>query len=215
MRRIIPYLLLLLASCTRPGKTTVASSADLKAISMQQMSKDEFIEWCASENNPQKHSQQIGNKIFEVKFLPTKLLAMREVGKAASAEMIKTAEEHYSDLVYFNLRIKGDKMQGELLKQDLTSSVEYQDRVMYCSFRIQNDISLLTNEGDEIACAICQFERSFDVAPVTDFTIAFDRKKICNTKGLTIIFNDNLFRNGLVKFSFSKEELECTPTINL
>lgn len=212
MRYFLPIFFLLLAACTRPGKTAM-TSADLKDLSKQEMSKDEFVGWCAAEDNPQKHSQQIGDKVFEVKFLPAPLLAIREAGTDATAEMLAAAEEHYTDLVYFKLEIRGENAKGELLKQDLKNAAEYQQRVMYCSFRIQNDISLVTDKGDSIACAICQFERAFDVAPVTDFTIAFDRKAIGNAKSLTIILNDNLFHNGLVKFSFTEEELKCTPKI--
>jgi hypothetical protein len=214
MRQIIPYLFLLLISCTRPERTTMNAS-DLKAISMQQMGREEFAAWCAAEDNPQKHSQHIGNKTFDIKFLPAKLLAMREAGNGATADMVKSAEEHYSGLAYFSLRIKGEKMNGELLKQDLNNAGEYQQRVVYCSFGIQKDISLVTDQGDSIACAICQFERSFDVAPVTDFMLAFDHETVSKAKNLTIILNDNLFHNGLLRFSFTKEELECTPILKL
>jgi hypothetical protein len=214
MRHIIPSLLLLLVSCKRPEGTT-ANASDLKAIAMQQMGKEEFAAWCAADDNPQKHSQHIGNKAFEIKFLPAKLLAMREAGKDATAEMIKSAEEHYSGLAYFSLRIKGEKVNGELLKQDMNDAGEYQQRVVYCSFGIQKDISLVTDKGDSIACAICQFERSFDVAPVVDFMLAFDLETVSKAKNMTVILNDNLFHNGLLKFSFTKEELECTPILKL
>jgi hypothetical protein len=191
------------------------SAADLEAISKQQLSAEEFAGWCASENNPQRHVQKIGDKSFEVKFLPPELLAIREAGAGATPGMIKAAEEHYTELVYFNLRIKGEGTNGELLKQELKNAGEYQKRITYCSFGIQQDISLVTDNGDSIACAICQFERAFDVAPVTDFMFAFDRKTVERSKSLTIILNDNLFHNGLLKFSFRKEELECTPELKL
>ena len=207
---VIAFLFALVMSCTHPAGTV--DDRELKAMAAQQMDEQELVKWQASPENPQRHSQQLGSKIYELTYLPAELLAIREAGADATPEAIQQAKSHYTDLAYFALKVTDSTANGELLKQNLSSSQEYQRRVNYCSFAMQRDLSVVTSHKDSLACLLLHFERSFDVAPVVSFLLAFD-KSVTDASAATIIFDDNLFGNGRMKFSFTREELHCTPQL--
>ncbi|MEO5645219.1 MAG: hypothetical protein ABIS12_17995 [Bacteroidia bacterium] len=174
------------------------------------MSKTDFKTWYDSEENPSRRSQTIGENTYRLVHIPKSLLALREAGVNSNDSVIKATEEHYSELEYFQLEIGGNQ-NGELLKQNLTDVAEYNRRVTYCAFDMQQDIHLVTDGQDSIPCALFHFERAYDVAPVGNFMIAFDKKRIATAKKITLVFTDNLFKNGIVKFSYLKEELLASP----
>lgn len=206
-------LFVMAASCSQPSGN-VMSSAELQAVAGREMNVQEFNDWFAATENPHTRSQQVGDKTYRLVHLPAQLLALREAGKDAGDSALKAAETLYSELEYFRLEITGTTAKGELLKQDVGNAGEYQRRVSYSAFGMEKDIVLVADGTDSIPCALFHFERSFDVAPVASFMIAFDRKRVTAADKLTFVFHDDLFRNGLLKFSFTKEELLAVPKLN-
>src|SRR5438105_2151917 len=72
---------------------------------------------------------------------------------------------YYSEMTYFNLKIELTNGQGEILKYNLASPQQYDSRIKYISFGMQNDIFIVQN-SDTLRPGLYQFERIFEVAPI-------------------------------------------------
>ena len=121
-------------------------------------------------------------------------------------------KEDFEDLQYFDLRINITGFAQEFIKFDLNSSDQYNERINYCAFKMQNDIVLIDGL-DTLNCVLYHFERAFDVVPYGHFLLGFEanRKKSISTK--TLVFNDHLFNNGMIKFTFMPELMVKEPIL--
>lgn len=146
--------------------------------------------------------QIIGALTYTLLPLSANDLARLEAGANASVTEIAVLEKGYTDLQYFRLEIEATDFNGELLKRNLSDAAEYDRRVKYMSFQIQNDLTLRAYSED-YPCAIAHFERSFDITPKVSVLAGFNVSKDETGNSMQITFNDQLFNNGPVHFQVS------------
>ncbi|MEW4923126.1 hypothetical protein [Algibacter sp. 2305UL17-15] len=95
--------------------------------------------------------------------------------------------------------------QTDLLLKDYTSKT-YEDAVKYMAFTIEKDFTVVTSSNDTISCSGVNFERNFKVAPFKRVLLYFNN---INTKdNIKLIYQDQLFGNGIVKFNFNEIPLK-------
>lgn len=152
-----------------------------------------------------QHSQTFGNLTFETRFIPAVFFARRELRGAPDTAGVL---ENYKKNAGFLLRVNADKFQDELLKYQLGSVNEYYHRIEYYSFQVQNDIHLVLNEKDTVACSFHHFERNYGIGPeirlMTNFPVTENELFAANK--VQIIWNDRVFKNGPVKFLFNRSQ---------
>lgn len=213
MKQLITYsALLLLVACTQQG-TGVVTTDQVNTIRSMEIDAAAYPLWVEENSQPLMREQVIGDLTYRFTRIPAELLAVREAGADASVAEMQEALSHYSELMYFRLEIIAQNHNGELLKKDLTDPAEYNRRITYSSFEIQKDISMELS-GAPLPCAVCQFERSFDVAPLATYLLAFETDEAAfNNNNVNIVFNDRLFNNGIVRFAWNKGELNAYPSL--
>lgn len=140
---------------------------------------------------------------------PTDYLLAQQIIKEGNTALKK---EDFEDLQYFDLRINVDGFNQEFIKYNLDSNGEYQERVNYCAFGMQEDIKLIDGK-DTLNCVLYHYERSFDVVPYGHFTLGFEAKKSKTISTKTLLFNDRLFNNGLIQFTYLPELLVKEPML--
>ncbi len=118
----------------------------------------------------------------------------------------------FEDLQYFDIRIAIQNFHSEFIKYNLEDTDEYQRRISYCAFEMQKDIQLIDGK-DTLDCVLFHFERAFNVVPYGHFFLGFKPNpgKLISAK--TIVFNDHLFNQGLIKFTFPPQLLVNEPTL--
>jgi len=82
------------------------------------------------------------------------------------------------------------------------TKIDYESSVKYLSFTIKNDFTLITETQDTIKCLGVLFERNYKLTPYKRLLLYFDN--VPEDKGITLIYNDQLFGNGLIKFNLSE-----------
>lgn len=93
----------------------------------------------------------------------------------------------------------------DILSKEFTG-LAYEEGVKYMSFNIQNDFKVITQNHDTIACSGLIFERNFKVAPFSRAILFFGG--IQPDESIQLIYNDKLFGNGLIKFSYKFKPTE-------
>lgn len=99
-----------------------------------------------------------------------------------------------------------EKDEKDLLKEEFTS-MDYKKSVEYLSFTIQKDFSVITSKNDTILCSGVLHERNFKVAPFNKVLLFFSG--IDPNENIQLLYKDNLFRKGTLKFQFNE------PILNL
>ncbi|WP_353780251.1 hypothetical protein [Winogradskyella sp. 3972H.M.0a.05] len=94
---------------------------------------------------------------------------------------------------------------SDLLQEEFTSK-NYEESVKYMSFEITEDFSVVTSSNDTIKCSGVHFERNFKVAPFKRLLLYFN--DINPNDNIKLIYHDQLFGNGVIKFDFQETPLK-------
>ena len=92
----------------------------------------------------------------------------------------------------------------DLLQAEFTNK-DYEASVKYMSFYIERDFKVVTQSGDTIRCSGVNFERNFKVAPFKRLLLHFGN--IPEGETIQLIYDDQLFGNGLIKFNFKEKPI--------
>lgn len=98
-----------------------------------------------------------------------------------------------------------DLAEDDILKKEFTNR-SYEEAVKYLAFQIQKDYSLVTGSNDSVPCIGVHFERNFKVAPFKRVLLYFDN--VPENENIELIYKDNLFGNGTLKFNLNQEPLK-------
>ncbi len=93
----------------------------------------------------------------------------------------------------------------DLLQQEFTN-LSYDKAVKYMAFKIQKDFKVVTSSNDTIVCSGVLFERNFKVAPFKRALLYFG--DVNPNEEIQLIYDDQLFGNGLMKFNFKAKPLK-------
>ncbi len=209
------YFTLLLGSCNNPESVSekVLAAGELNYAD-KEMPLPEFVTWVADKENELVKTKEIKDIIFNTAYMPGEVMAYMELkNKEYSQSQFKEISEHYSAMSYFNFRIELKEGSGEVLKYNLSSAGQYNERLNYMAFNMQKDIYLVQN-SDTLYPGLFHYERIFEVAPYATAMLAFDNEKFKKDEEFTIVYNDRLFNKGLIKFNYRPKQLIDLPNIS-
>lgn len=225
MRRpIIIPLICLLSACNSSFTGNVSadgSSSSLPyarseeskiASANEKLVPAQYVRWVEDEQNGLKKEKTIDDIIFSAQYKPAQYVVCEEERKDSitGSEVQKKLGE-LGGMQYYDLKITLKSGQGELLKYNLSSAEQYQDRVNYFSFGMQKDIQLVDG-NDTLPCLLYHYERVYDVAPYGTFILGFAPGK--NPKAnKTLLLFDKGFNKGIVKLYFEEKDIEYVPQL--
>ncbi len=150
----------------------------------------------------QLHSQKIDNIDFTATQVPIQYYLLKEMGSSSLTKVDSIYQENKKErIIEFTFQ---EKNENDLLKEKFTG-MEYQKSVEYMSFTIQKDFYVVSSSKDTIKCSGVLFERNFKVAPFNKIMLFFSG--IEPNDNIQLIYQDNLFKKGTIKFSFSDQLL--------
>jgi hypothetical protein len=151
-----------------------------------------------------KHIQQIDNIDFTATQVPIQYYLLKEMGNEDLIKVDSIYEENKRERV-IEFTFEEDNEKDLLLKE--FTNLEYRDAVKYMAFTIEKDFYVVTSKKDTIKCNGVQFERNFKVAPSNKLLLFFS--DINPDDKIQLVYNDNLFGKGVIKFNF------IDPLLNL
>lgn len=216
MRNIIYTILstvLVFLACSETAKTSKEKNKIKTDFTKQQYAPDEYVKWVQGEEYPLNKEKQIDELIFSVQYKPHEyIICQEERTNEIPDSILKQKISEIEDMEYYDLKIELENGTQELLKYGLTETGQYDDRVKYFAFSMQKDIQLVLDGKDSIPCGLYHFERAYDVVPFVKVMLGFPTtdKKISER---TLVFHDKVFNKGIIKFQFTKEELQNVPQL--
>jgi hypothetical protein len=204
--------MLFTTSCTGiSGKNKTAEKGN--NTNNEQLSPKEYVQWLRDVNNGINKEKTIDDITFSIQYKPSEyIVCMEEKKDQLSDSLLKGRQKELTDMEYYDLTIGLASGQGELLKHDLKSTAQYEERVNYFAFNMQHDINLV-EDGDTIPCGLYHFERTYDVAPYSKFLLGFVKGKHSKPKERTLAFYDKIFNKGLIKFTYTDEDFNNIPKL--
>lgn len=182
-----------------------------QTLSNTELSPLEYVTWMRDIEHGLYKEKTIDNLTYAVQYKTEDYVTCIEADDKTNIQF-KKSENETSDFVhFFDFKIKIENHNGEILKYNLSSPLQYDNRVKYLSFGAEKDIYLVDGI-DTIPCSIYHFERAYDVAPELTMILGFTSKqKFVSSK--TLVFQDKLFDKGIIKFTIPANELASIPKI--
>ena len=161
-------------------------------------------------------TKSIAGVDYRLSYLPIEYMVCNELKSNSISQVdFDKSLEGFKGTEYYMLQIEVPGTVTELAKVNLTSQQEYQERIVYLSFGMQSDIKAVNEDGLETLCEVYHFERTYNATPYSTFIIGFSDDHLKKSKERTIVLEDNLFNNGLIKFNWSTDQLKIIPQIKL
>lgn len=134
--------------------------------------------------------------------VPLEYYLLKQIGNDSKLVDSISKENSRERIVEFQFQHQDQK---DLLLQEFTNK-SYEDAVKYMAFTIEKDFKVVTETNDTISCSGVHFERNFKVAPYKKLLLYFNH--IDQKDNIKLIYNDQLFGNGLINFSFKETPIE-------
>lgn len=146
-----------------------------------------------------EYTQNVDDIIFKATEVPIQYYMLKDKGND-DLKMIDSLYEinKRERIIEFTFLQNDEK---DLLEKEFTD-LSYVDAVRYMSFSLNKDFYVVTSKGDTIGCSGVNYERNFKVAPSQKVLLFFSN--IDPNDKIQLIYNDFLFKKGILKFKFKE-----------
>ena len=202
-------------SATAPGEISGEKPILKSEVKNEAMLKPEpYVDFITNPDNGLTVTKEIGNFLFSVIYKPLDFVAMINLEKDSVKYMnVNKERSEIAGMQYFTLKLEARDFNDELLKFNLNSDRQYEDRVNYFAFRMQQDIQLIEGK-DTLNCELFHFERNYGAAPYASFILGFENTGDTNRiYDKTISLNEKVFGTGKVNITISKESIANIPQL--
>lgn len=143
------------------------------------------------------YTQKVDDIGFTATEVPIQYYLLKDLGNENLQQVDSLYEENKRERVMeFTFQQDEEK---DLLSKDFTG-MDYTAAVKYMSFGIDKDFYVVTSKKDTILCSGVTFERTYKIAPYQKVLLFFSG--IDPNDKIQLIYNDYLFRKGILKFKF-------------
>lgn len=175
-----------------------------------------FVSWVKNPEHGLVKTRKINDIQISLTYLPPAYMVCNDLKKdEISEEELAQLSAQYEDFEYYLLKIEALESGLELAKYQVANQQEYEGRIKYYSFNMQNDLMAKTTEGKEVPCELYHFERTYNITPYSSFLIGFAKEYMKGVKERTIILDEKIFNKGIVKFKWTNSEMNNIPQVEL
>jgi hypothetical protein len=176
----------------------------------KKLNQSDYLQYINSEESGLVQKKTFNNVTYKVK------LHLPEMISATADENI-TKAKFESNMKYYNNKVNFifimEDNGSTKVKNAMFDKEKYGAMLSYANTELKNDFKLL-NGNDTLYCGLVHLEPANSIQPVIRMTLGFSGIDSVG-RSLTLIYNDNIFSNGPLKFYYSKETLNNLPEINL
>ena len=155
-------------------------------------------------------------KIDDIKYqcflMPPNYNAIKQLKSDLDTNIINNAIKNSEGFVFFKFTIKSTNSDNTIMDPSKIDSKEYNKRIQYFNAFAQNNFKLLADQ-DTLNCVQYLFENPYNLTSDVKILGAFKLKQKYESTDLQIIYNDQLFNQGLIKFYYQKKQLQKTPQL--
>jgi hypothetical protein len=181
---------------------------------VKELSPKDYVAWCENPDNGliKEFVQNDLKLTCQYNTSAYSVLKQSDPNALNEAEINENIEE-ISDLVHFKLKFENTAT-GNFLRDNYTTAEEFNVRSTYLSYDIRTDLKLI-NGTDTSICVLNHHERTYGNTPYETILLSFQKPTTTNDaqNDLELIFNDQVFGLGRVKFFFSKDDLASIPEL--
>lgn len=174
----------------------------------------EYKQFVNSDECPLIQSKEINAIKYTVRLQPPELTALNCVG-----DSIKTESDFSRHLTYYADKMNvilliGDADESEhLVKKTIFDPTKFHSILSYANTKLAEEV-ILVQDDDTLYTSLIHLEPANSMQPFLRISMNFHGVNP-NAKAYTIVFNDNIFQSGPMKFRYSSELFKELPTLKI
>jgi len=177
----------------------------------------DLANWVENPDNGLHKCKAIGEINYDLQLTPSGYMFLKEnIENPSEAYQARTAA--LDSFFHFNLRFSVKGLNADPMTYNIGSQEEYTHRDLFLGYEFKNTIKqvylLNNNTYDTVRCSVYSFVQNFGLAPYMDCVFAF-KKKHQSYKEFNVLFDDQVFKNGPVRFNYTYSETQNLPTLKL
>jgi hypothetical protein len=179
------------------------------------MTQEEYKNFVSSESSELVKSK-IFNKInYTCRLQPPELSALVYSSTTFTSQAdFESEKKSFDNQLNFVIVIEDEQGGRNLVKRAVFDKESYSSILTYANRELQNDFKLSLADKGELKCSIVHVEPANSIQPVIRIAVSFNIQNI-KTEDYTLIFDDNFFNNGKIKFIYDKKILDNLPTLKI
>lgn len=200
--RLLSLLLIVITSCS---------------LIDQKMNIDEFVNYVESKRSGFKKSVTTGDIEYIIQYKPVEYIIYKEMhGNIANEDSFENRRKELESTVWFNVYLKSKNSNVNPLKGNVSGLGEYNQNYQYLLTQASNDFKMYYgNNSVEAEKITCHFETNYGLTPTDIFVLGFKIPDAKPVKDMTLVYDDKLYNNGIIKVKILQEHIANTPTLIL
>lgn len=173
----------------------------------------EYLRHIEDEGEGYRKKTMISGWTYTIQYKPYDYIIAQEQKKQLNRTAYQNRLRQLEGTAWFNISFQRDGSNNSPLRYNVSSLEEYQTRYNYYLAEAPRDIVLIHGRDTMMPMSYL-FETSYNLAPQEVMVVGFDLKnvKAPNDKMQLVLF-DRIFQNGIIKATYSKEQLRQIPTL--
>jgi hypothetical protein len=202
MRKVIKCFIPLLLSCL------VCCKPALKPA--------EYVRYVTSRDNGLKKAVEADGFEYDMQYRPHDYVVLMETKGQASAQSIKARLAELSGTAWFTISIRRSDNKVTPLRYGITSMEEYNSRLSYLLNEASNSIWLVYG-SDTLHPKSYLFENNYNLTPYETMVVGFylPEGDVSPTKNMQLSYDDRIFKNGIIRATYTEQSLKNIPNIIL
>ena len=176
------------------------------------LTTQEYIDWVDDIDHGLVAIKSVGDYHYTLQHTPIEYILLKEY-KTITPAAFQEEKKNRNGLQYFKLQI-ATRQGNDLLKRGVADANEYEQRLNYLAYQMQHDIQLVDN-GDTLNCLLYHFERTYGLTPHRTVLLGFEASTRETYQDKTLIIDDKITQNGIVKLKLKANQLNNIPTLAL
>lgn len=176
------------------------------------LTKVDYEFYVQDKNNGLRKKTMVGAWEYNFQYKPYDYILLCE--NIVSFEREKRLKE-LEGTAWFNISFMNKQSRESALRQGLNSKDEYDSRLNYFLNDAINSVQLHYGHTDTLKPIAYAFENNYNLSPQETIVVGFklpDGEKV-PSKDMQIVYEDKIFKNGIIKVIIDKKDLRKIPNL--
>jgi hypothetical protein len=179
------------------------------------LSPGEYLQFLNSGAGKLNESEVLNHIRFRCRLQTPEIITLLNGSKNYTrTEDFERDKQAYENQLNFVFVIEDENKSDHLIKETIFRQESYGQLLSYAHTELQNDFELELADGNSIPCSLIHIEPANSIHPVIRIALSFFNVN-SKIKDYKLIFNDNMFNTGKIKFHFDKKAFDDLPQLKI
>lgn len=180
----------------------------------KQLSANSYINYIESEGNGFLQNADINGWSYRVQYKPAAYIYLQESKSPnVNENLLHQREDQLKGWVFFNVYAQHKDVKKMSPLRLVSSNLEEYNSILHYYLNENKMNFRLYTSTDTVFPQIYVFENNYNLSPQDVFVLGFKLRDIQSRGSMTLSYNDEVLKTGIVKFNFSEADLKNEPSI--